>query len=206
MFDILNYNSFIAAIVVFQIIPGPGTISILNATARNGIGSGMGAVLGTLLGDSIYMLAAVLGLAAALAAYPSVLAAAQWFGIGYLGWLGWKLLRAPISEQPTMGAAHQSGWRFFRQAFAVSLTNPKVIMFFMAFFPLFLSAGSKPVTLLAMMIHVTTISFIYQAGLVLLGNIVAKRLRRWKYARLITTRLAGIALLGFGAKLALNNR
>ncbi len=206
MFDILNYPSFIAAILLFQIIPGPGTISILNATARNGVGGGLGAVMGTLLGDAVYMLAAVLGLAAVLAAYPRVLAAAQWFGIAYLCWLGWKLLRARISDQPVVDAARQSGWRFFRQAFAVSLTNPKVVMFFMAFFPLFLSPASKPVTLAAMMVHVTVLSFLYQAGLVLAGNMVARHLKRWKYARLITTRLAGFALIAFGAKLALDNR
>ncbi len=206
MFEILNYTSFITAILVFQIIPGPGTISILNATARSGVGGGIGAVMGTLVGDAVYMLAAVLGLAAVLAAYPQVLSTAQWFGIAYLCWLGWKLMRQRVSDEPVMAVAPMNGWRFFRQAFAVSLTNPKVIMFFMAFFPLFLSSDSKPVTLLAIMVHVTAISFLYQAGLVLVGNLVAKRLKRWKRARLITTRLAGIALIVFGVRLAFNNR
>ena len=43
MFDIQNYTSFVMAILLFQLIPGAGTIAILNATARNGIGAGMGA-------------------------------------------------------------------------------------------------------------------------------------------------------------------
>jgi threonine/homoserine/homoserine lactone efflux protein len=206
MFDIANYFSFIGAIVIFQVIPGPGTIAILNATARGGVGTGMGAVIGTLIGDSVYMLAAVLGLAAILNAYPAILSAAQWFGIAYLCWMGWKLLRAPISDQPAADATIHGGWRYLRQAFAVSLTNPKVIMFFMAFFPLFLRPGASPITLAVMMVHITVISFIYQAGLVLVGNMAAKWLKRWKSARLITTRLAGIALIAFGAKLALNNR
>ena len=55
MFDIQNYGSFVAAIVVFQLIPGPGTLAILNATARNGVGAGLGAVLGTLAGDFLAM-------------------------------------------------------------------------------------------------------------------------------------------------------
>ncbi len=134
MFDIQNYSSFIMAVVVFQIIPGAGTVTILNATARNGVGSGMKAVFGTLSGDFIYMLAAVLGLAALLSAYPSILASAQWIGVAYLCWLGWKLLHASVTDQPTDTALKKKDWAYFRQALAVSLTNPKVIMFFMAFF------------------------------------------------------------------------
>jgi len=206
MFGIQNYGSFIMAIVVFQLIPGAGTITILNATARNGIGSGMKAVFGTLSGDLLYMLAAVLGLAAILSAYPGILAGAQWIGVAYLCWIGWRLLRASVIDQPTATASEQIGWAFFRQALAVSLTNPKVIMFFMAFFPLFLSAESTPVTLLRLMAHVTVISLLYQTGLVLVGNAAARRLSKWRYARLVATRLAGVALIGFGAKLAFSNR
>ena len=206
MFDIQNYGSFIMAVVVFQIIPGAGTITILNATARNGVGIGMGAVFGTLAGDFIYMLAAVLGLAAVLSAYPGILASAQWIGVAYLCWIGWKLLRASVTDQSTDVALEQGGWAYFRQALAVSLTNPKVIMFFMAFFPLFLSTESRPVTLFTLMVHVTTISFLYQTSLVLVCNTFAQRFSRWRYARLVATRLAGVALIGFGAKLAFNNR
>lgn len=85
MFDIQNYASFIAAILIFQLIPGPGTLAILTATARNGIGVGFGAVVGTLLGDFTYMVGAVLGLAAVMHAHPLAFEALQWFGAAYLG-------------------------------------------------------------------------------------------------------------------------
>ena len=206
MFDIQNYGSFIMAVIIFQLIPGAGTITILNATARGGIGSGMKAVFGTLSGDFAYMLAAVLGLAAILSAYPGILATAQWIGVAYLCWMGWKLLSTPVKNKPQYADLKKGGWTYFRQALAVSLTNPKVIMFFMAFFPLFLSTESTPVTLLMLMVHVTAISFLYQTVLVLAGDAIAQRLSRWQYARQLATRLAGVALIGFGIKLAVNNR
>lgn len=206
MFNIQNYGSFIMAVVVFQLIPGAGTITILNATARGGLGDGMKAVFGTISGDFIYMQAAVLGLAAILSAYPGVLASAQWIGVVYLCWIGLKLLRPSATDQPTDKGQGQEGWAYYRQGLAVSLTNPKVIMFFMAFFPLFLSRESTPVTLLILMAHVTAISFLYQTGLVVAGNAAARRLSHWKYARWIATRTAGAALIGFGIKLACNNR
>jgi leucine efflux protein len=205
MVDIQNYPSFIGAILVFQLIPGPGTLAILNATARGGPRAGFGAVFGTLVGDFVYMLAAVLGLAAVLAAYPPVLKAAQWIGIAYLCWLGVRLLVARIAASPMAGGSRPTRRVHFRQALAVSLTNPKVAIFFMAFFPLFLRPGSAPGTLVAMMLHVTCIAFVYQAALVLVGNAAARRLARWPHARAVATRLAGVALLGFGARLALDN-
>lgn len=206
MFYIQNYFSFIAAILIFQLIPGPGTIAILNATARNGVKIGLTAVCGTLLGDFIFMTAAVAGLAAVMRANPTLFIALQWFGAAYLCWMGIQLLRAKIGGEENKVEATQSAWVYFRQALAVSLTNPKVILFFVAFFPLFLRPESSGVTLAAMMAHVTVLSFFYQSALVFVGNIVARKLKTWPSARKLATRLAGAALFAFGIKLATSNR
>lgn len=206
MFDIQNYASFVMAILVFQLIPGAGTIAILNATARNGIGAGMGAVLGTLVGDFIFMIAALLGLAAIMQQNPFLFELLQYFGAAYLVWLGIGLLRTNISTLHTPKESQKSGFVYFKQACMVSLTNPKVMLFFVAFFPLFLSPNASHTTLIAMVLHVSILSFVYQAGLVLIGNTLARRLKAFPSARKIATRLAGIALVGFGIKLALNNR
>ena len=206
MFEIQNYASFVAAIIVFQLIPGPGTLAILNATARNGIGAGLGAVVGTLLGDMVYMVAAIVGLAAVMNAHPALFQGLQWFGAAYLGWMGLQLLFRPVATASAAEEARKSAWVYFRQAFAVSLTNPKVMLFFVAFFPLFLDANASSLTLAVMMAHVTILSFLYPAGLVLVGNAVARKLSSLPFARKLATRLAGGALLGFGVKLALDNR
>ena len=206
MFGIEHYSSFIMAVLVFQLIPGAGTIAILNATARNGIGAGLGAVVGTLIGDFIFMVAALAGLAALMQQNPFLFEVLQYFGAGYLCWLGIGLLRTHINPNTSHEAPKQSGWVYLRQACAVSLTNPKVMLFFVAFFPLFLTPEASTTTLVAMMIHVTLLSFIYQAGLVLLGNGVARRLKGFSLARKLEFRLSGIALIAFGFKLAFNNR
>ena len=62
----------------------------------------------------------------------------------------------------------------------MSITNPKVVLFFVAFFPLFLRPDSSSLTLAAMMVHVTAISFLYQAGPVLAGNSIARKLEAAK--------------------------
>jgi threonine/homoserine/homoserine lactone efflux protein len=191
---------------VFQLVPGPGTIAILNATARNGSAAGMGAVAGTLAGDFVFMVAAVAGLAAIMRANPLLFEALQWFGAAYLCWIGVQLLRSRAGPAAEGVEPERSPWLYFRQAFAVSLTNPKVILFFVSFFPLFLKPTAAPATLAAMMLHVTVLSLAYQAGLVFVGNAIAGRLRALPGARRLATRLAGVALIGFGVKLAADNR
>lgn len=206
MFNIQNYASFVLAILVFQLIPGPGTIAILNATARNGVRAGGAAVLGTVCGDFVFMVAAVAGLAAIMHAHPVVFQALQWFGAAYLVWMGIQLLRARLDGATAAAEPERAPAVYFRQAFAVSLTNPKVILFFVSFFPLFLTPDASSVTLAVMMAHVSVLSLLYQGLLVLLGLRVARALRGLPSARKVATRLAGVALVGFGLKLAASNR
>ena len=202
MFGIENYLSFITAIVIFQAIPGPGTFAILNATARNGVRAGMGAVAGTLCGDLLFMIAAVAGLAAIMESHPALFGILQWGGAAYLCWIGVQLLRtAPHSAAPGTENTVPAR-RCFRQALAVSLTNPKVVLFFVAFFPLFLRPESPTSTLLLLMAHVTGISLLYQATLVLIGNSVAMRLKALPAAGRIASRAAGLTLIAFGVRLA----
>lgn len=202
MFTIDNYSSFLLAIVVFQLFPGAGTIAILKATAKNGIKSGMSAVCGTLTGDVIYMSSAVLGLAAILQNFPITLKFAQYIGVLYLCYLGLQKLVERVDTIPATENSQIHHYQVFREALAICLTNPKAIMFFMAFFPLFLSQDSKPITLFFMMLHVTLISLFYQTLLVLLGNSLSQYISKWKYSRIVATRLVGIAFIGFGIKLA----
>lgn len=202
MLDIQHYGSFILAILVFQAIPGAGTIAILDATARHGKGAGMAAVLGTIAGDFLFMVAAAAGLAAIMRTHPLVFQGLQWAGVAYLLWLGAQLIRTRPSAQDQEHGRDRSPWVYFRRAFMVSLTNPKVILFFVAFFPLFLKPAASTATLAVMMLHVTLLSLLYQGALVLIGNAVALRLVTFPGARRLATRFAGLALVGLSIQLA----
>jgi leucine efflux protein len=206
MFGIENFSSFILAVLIFQCIPGAGTIAILNATARQGYTAGLASVAGTLCGDFIFMFAAVIGLAAVLKANPIFFYSLQWLGAIYLIWMGWQLFRTKLSDVSVLNNNNQAASVFFKRSLLVTLTNPKVVLFFVSFFPLFISPKASSLTLMVMIAFVVLISAIYQTLLVVLGNKVALSLKRLPYARKLATRLAGIALIGFGVRLALNNR
>ena len=202
MFDIQNYGSFIASILIFQAIPGAGTIAILDSTARDGRVAGMSSVLGTLTGDFLFMVAAAAGLAAVMQANPILFQSLQWFGAAYLFWMGIQLVMKRGDGEVAVANSSLPSWLHFRRAFIVSITNPKVILFFVAFFPLFLKPNASPTTLPAMMMHVTVFGLVYQTALVLIGNVVARRLKDFLYVRQLANRLAGITLIALSAKLA----
>ena len=135
MLGIADYGSFCAAIVVFLALPGPGTFALLTSTSKGGFRAGAAATLGVIAGDQVLMWLAVAGVAALLAANPFLFRGVQYLGAAYLAWIGLKLLfakegsAAPIRIEPR---------QYARQAFLITLLNPKAIVFYMAFFPLFI--------------------------------------------------------------------
>lgn len=88
MFGISDYGAFVAAMIVFLLIPGPGNLALITSTSKGGVAGGMGATMGVIAGDQVLMWMAVAGVAALLATYPTAFAAVQWLGAAYLAWLG----------------------------------------------------------------------------------------------------------------------
>lgn len=201
MHSIDQLGSFVAAVIVFQLIPGPGTLNILRATANHGVRAGFATVAGTLLGGLVCMLAAASGLEAVFRGQPEATQALKWAGSLYLAWMGGRLL-GHAGEQRTAGpAAAPALGRHLRGALAISLTNPKVILFYFALLPLFVRAPFTPVSLAEIAGIVSGISLLYQGGLVLAGNAVVRRLRTLPAARSVAQRLAGVAFIAFAVKL-----
>lgn len=139
---IADYPAFCVAVLVFLALPGPGTFALLTATGQGGWRSGAAATLGLILGDQLLLWAAVGGVAAVLAAWPMVFDVIRWAGALYLAWIGVRLLRVRSGQSASpvqMKAGH-----YTRQAWLITVLNPKAIAFYMAFFPLFLKPGQHP--------------------------------------------------------------
>ena len=100
MFGISDYGAFVAAIIVFLLIPGPGNLALVTSTGKGGRLGGMAATLGVIAGDQVLMWMAVAGVAALLAAYPTAFHAVQWAGAAYLAWLGFRMLVAKPGDKP----------------------------------------------------------------------------------------------------------
>lgn len=203
MFGVSDYGAFVAAVVVFLMVPGPGNLALITSTSKGGVKGGLAATLGVIAGDQVLMWLAVAGVATLLATYPTAFHAVQWLGAAYLAWLGFKMLTAKPGDAPVLQIQPR---HFFRQALMITLLNPKAIVFYMAFFPLFVDPAQHPglPTFAFMAATIATLTFLYGLTMVLLTYFLAERLRANPKATSLLNKLAGVFLIGFGAKLALS--
>lgn len=203
MFGIADYGAFVVAIIVFLLIPGPGNLALITSTGKGGIKGGLAATLGVILGDQVLMWLAVAGVAALLTAYPTAFHAVQWLGAIYLAWLGGKMLLAKPGAAPIL---HIRPRHYLRQALTITLLNPKAIVFYMAFFPLFVDpARHQGLTTFAFMaVTIAALTFAYGLTVVLLTHFLAARVRANPIIARVLEKVAGLFLIGFGAKLVLS--
>ena len=203
MLGIADFGAFCTAILLFLALPGPGTFALLNSTAKGGFRAGAAATMGVILGDQVLMWLAVAGVAALLAAHPVVFKAVQYAGAAYLAWIGLKLIFAkPGDASPVRIEPHH----YFRQAVVITLLNPKAIVFYMAFFPLFIDPAQHQgmVTFGAMALTIAAITAMYCLLLCAFAGAVSAQVRAHQQLARALEKLAGLFLVGFGIKLGSN--
>jgi threonine/homoserine/homoserine lactone efflux protein len=203
MLGVTDYGTFVVTIIVFLLIPGPGNLALITSTGKGGIVGGLAATLGVIAGDQVLMWSAVAGVAALLAAYPDAFHLVQWAGAVYLAWLGARMLLAKPGAAPVLNikAGH-----YLRQAMVITLLNPKAILFYMAFFPLFVDPAQQRglVTYGFMAITIAVLTMTYGLTSVLLTHFLAERIRASPLATRVLEKVAGLFLIGFGIKLAVS--
>jgi leucine efflux protein len=200
MLGITDYGAFCATVLLFLALPGPGTFALLTSTGKGGFRGGAAATLGLIVGDQVLIWLAVAGVAALLAAHPSVFKAVQYAGAAYLAWIGLRLLfgqggaASPITIEPR---------HYARQAFLITLLNPKAIVFSMAFLPLFIDPATHRglPTFAAMAVTMAVITALYCLTLCAFANAVAAKVKANRAAARWAERAAGVFLIGFGIKL-----
>lgn len=198
-----DLGTFVVAVILFLMLPGPGTFTLLTATARGGVRAGYATLAGLMLGDQILIAIAATGVAALLQAHPLLFAGLRYVGAGYLLWIGAQLLREPASAEGAPVAQH--GRRWFRQALLVGVLNPKAILFYMAFFPLFIDPLRQrgALTLATMALLIALLSIGWCSVLIFGGQFIARRLAGYPWVGVWLRRAVGVCLLVFGVRLGL---
>ncbi len=202
MFGIADYGAFVVAIIVFLAIPGPGNLALLTATGKGGVRSGLAATLGVIAGDQVLLWMAVAGLSAVLINYPSLYSSVKWAGAAYLLGLGYSLFNAKPGDAPVLDMKPD---HYFRQGLFITVLNPKAIVFYMAFFPLFVDPKIHLglITFAVMAITIAVLTFAYGLVVVLLAHRMAERVRANPLMRVMLNKAAGTLLMAFGLKLVL---
>lgn len=202
LLGVADYTTFVISIIVLLALPGPGNLALITATGKGGVRAGVAATFGVILGDQILLWTAVVGLSALLKTMPNLFLMVQVLGAAYLMWLGWQLVRVNKNALPVitmkMGA-------YCRQTLVITLLNPKAIMFYMAFFPLFISPSHHQglITFSFMAMTIATLTLIYGVCVTLLTKYLSRALTRNPKVRQWLERLAGLLLIAFGIQLLL---
>lgn len=181
--------SFFIAVLIFGVTPGPGVFAILARGLVSGARSCFWLAFGMTISDMLYLIAACLGLAVIATHWGEVFTVIRVVGAIYLAYLGYKMWTAPL-EMDTNGdgARAKTGALSFLQGFLISASNPKVILFYIAFLPTFMDLTTldgqdiilaSVLTVIALMIGLMAIAlFAARARRLFQSELAVKRLNR----------------------------
>ncbi|GHH96631.1 LysE family translocator [Neobacillus kokaensis] len=203
-----HFFLFIFMCFLLIILPGPDTAIATKNTLTIGKAGGLKTLFGTCCALLIHTTAAVIGLSALIVKSALLFSILKYVGAVYLGYLGFKTLwslrkneaAASLEVTPKQGSAKLN---CFRQGFLTNLLNPKVAVFFLTFLPQFVDPGQKPLLpFLIMGLTYTLLTAIWFIPYIYLINQISAFMKRPSTEKVVQG-LTGVALLGFGIKLAL---
>jgi threonine/homoserine/homoserine lactone efflux protein len=196
------YAAYLLACIVLVVVPGPSVTLVVASSLRHGTRAGLLNVAGTLLGLAIIIAVVGVGLTSAIEALG------HWFdwlrlaGAAYLVWLGWRMLRSEGAIEAQAGTRAPPGG-FFTQGLLVSLSNPKTLVFFGAFFPQFIDpVGDYACQIAIMGFTMLAVAAVSDSAYALLSGRAGRLLARQRVR--LASRLSGGLLIGGGLWLALS--
>jgi homoserine/homoserine lactone efflux protein len=201
------YLAYCFAVAILVLMPGPiVTLVVANSLGR-GSRSGLATVAGASIGNAILLSATAVGLIAFFALLSEIFEVVRWVGALYLIWLGVKAWRAHGGKGPmVVPAAKQSLREVFVQGFLVAITNPKAIVFYIAFLPQFIDSHLAAGPQLLLMIGTMIVMALLSDGSYAL---LAGRARSWfttPARQRLQSRISGTLLIGVGCGLLLARR
>ncbi len=212
MFGIENYLGFILAAILLNLTPGTDSIYIITRSVSQGKAAGVYSVLGITTGSLIHTLLAALGLSVLLASSPLAFMIVKYIGAAYLCYLGLRMLLSKPSDAIANSLSNDKvilnqhkidHWQIYKQGVLTNVFNPKVALFFIAFFPQFIDPSYAYGMLSFLILGLTFAStgFIWCTCLALLAARFSTRLRENPSIETMLNRISGIVFIGLGIKL-----
>lgn len=201
----IDWTGFLIASIAVVLAPGPGSLFVARTALVSGAPVGYRAMLGIMVGDACLIVLSAVGVSVLFRTYPSVFHLFRLAGAAYLFFLGMRLLAKKQPGEPTVVVGYG---RSFTQAVSITLLNPKAILFFMAFFPLFLRSpeSAQALSYTVMALAFQCISAAYLTTLIHASSWAAAALNSNTVTRTVLEKLCGYAFIGFGLKVALAKR
>ena len=201
-----TYGSFLVFAVALVLVPGPDVAVTTRNTLAGGRTRGAWTAVGITSSNAVQGLAAAAGLGALVVRSQPLFEVIRWAGVGYLAYLGVQALRSAVADRypadeltsGTGTAQRLAGWR---QGFLSNVTNPKVLVFYLAVIPQFLTPDSGVPTLVLLALTHAVLGLLYLLLLVA-GMHRARAVLGRRRVRRALDAVTGTVLLGFGVRLA----
>lgn len=197
--------TYFLAIFVFAVTPGPGIFALLAKGMSAGARPCIPLALGMTVSDIIYLLLAFYGLAALAENWGEAFTLLRYAGAAYLFYLGWKMWTADITDY-TLSPAQKAGnglskdaLKGFTQGFLISASNPKVILFYIAFLPTFIDLTVLNRSDMFLVVGLTLVGLMMGLMLVATFASSARRFFQSERAQKGTNRTAGSLMVAAGA-------
>ena len=212
MLGISQFPLFLVAVTVLNLTPGPDIAYVAGQSIAQGRRAGLLSALGVAVGGCLHTVACALGITALLAASPDAFNAIKWIGAAYLMYLGLRMLW-PTAAAVVKGEAAPDVPRLTRgtllfRGFVTNASNPKVLLFYIAFFPQFVSADSSDKTLAFLVLGAVfvTLGLVNDCVIAWLAATAARAVRSRPAVRRWIDRVVGAGFIGLGVRLALTKR
>ncbi|MET9152249.1 LysE family translocator [Streptomyces griseoflavus] len=196
--------AFLLTTLIVVVTPGTGAVYTLAAGLSHGRRAGVVAALGSTLGVVPHLLATVTGLAALLHTSAVAYAVVKYLGVAYLLYMAWATLRDKDALTVTADAAPQPALRVITSGVLLNLLNPKLTMFFVAFLPQFVPAGTPGSTGLMLRLGAVfmALTFVVFAAYGMLAAAVRDRLSVRPRIMTGVRRVCAACFVGLGARMA----
>ena len=196
-----TYAAFVLASFVLLLIPGPTIIMVVTQALGHGRRIALASVLGVGLGDLVAATLSIVGVGTILAASAALFTAIKWAGAAYLVYIGLKMWRSPVSglaAELDRAPGEKGRMDVFRDAFLVTVFNPKSIVFFMAFVPQFISPAHAFAPQAALLIATFVVLGVANAyGYAMLASSARRVIRQPRVLR-VATRTGASFLMAAG--------
>lgn len=195
--------TFFIAIFIFGITPGPGVFALLSRAITSGAQACFPLALGMAVSDIVYLVMACFGLATIAENWSTLFTAIRYTGAAYLLYLGWKMWTSPVHSERLDQPIDQPHWlSSFIQGVLISASNPKVILFYIAFLPTFMDLSSLQANDIAIAALLTLFALLAGLMLISFGASHTRKALRSQRAMKRLNRIAGSIMGGAGIYLA----
>ncbi|MEM9049594.1 MAG: LysE family translocator [Pseudomonadota bacterium] len=201
MLDLATLLLFGAALAVAAGSPGPSIAALTARVLTGGLRSVLPFLAAMWIGEGVWLTCAVLGLSALAAEAEGVFAIIKWLGIAYLLWLAWQMWHAPVQASGALPRAG-SGWGMFAAGLAVTLGNPKIMVFYLALLPSLIDLATVSALGWAELMAVMLLVLVWVDLVWALAAERARRLLRSPRAMRLTNRLSASAMGGAAVAMA----